>query len=379
MSDNNTSNASTDSKNENTELHCERCREEILKALYQLNVEAKKYADGAASAYNSGMKTVARSRSLRKKSLYGLKTAILREFVESGCVDSIKRHEIDGKLYYCFYIGDFSFHSPVSEWSHVPVDAPSSSPEALESFDTDPANRPDELREYDALARLSDEFESPNDYLPAPFVHSNFKSEFAGWSSLPGAVAEGDRVDGRFGRAVDSPENPFSSNNPFLFEVGDSFQTRERGECRILDRYRAWMPPLMAQSPIHPASVYDVTLDGSRRETVLEDRLVDDWGIMVADLSDPLPDVAGEQATLVSDEIESSIQFGIGDILEVQPMQEGGDNWFCRITKASVSYNLVFCELDPVKPTESPPMSLSVSEFVDDVVAVHDTPPDSES
>jgi len=134
------------------------------------------------------------------------------------------------------------------------------------------------------------------------------------------------------------------------------------------------MPPLMAQSPIRPASVYDVTLDGSRRETVLEDRLVDDWGIMVADLSDPLPDVAGEQATLVSDEIESSIQFGIGDILEVQPMQEGGDNWFCRITETSVSYNLVICELDPVKPTESNPMSLSVSEFVDDVVAVHDTP-----
>jgi len=89
-------------ENENTELHCERCREEILEALYQLNVEAKKYADGAASAYNSGMKTVARSRSLRKKSLYGLKTAILREFVESECVDSIKRHEIDGELYYCF-------------------------------------------------------------------------------------------------------------------------------------------------------------------------------------------------------------------------------------------------------------------------------------
>jgi len=112
---------------------------------------------------------------------------------------------------------------------------------------------------------------------------------------------------------------------------------------------------------------------------VLEDRLVDDWGIMVADLSDPLPDVAGEQATLVSDEIESSIQFGIGDILEVQPMQEGGDNWFCRITETSVSYNLVICEFDPVKPTESTPMRLSVSEFVDDVVAVHDTPPDSES
>jgi len=31
--------------------------------------------------------------------------------------------------------------------------------------------------------------------------------------------------------------------------------------------------------PIRPASVYDVTLDGSRRETVLEDRLVDDWGL----------------------------------------------------------------------------------------------------
>lgn len=184
--------------------HCSRCDFEQLQALYQLNVEAKRYSKSAEDAYVTGLKSTARLYSLRKRALYGLKQAILGELVEEGCVDTVDCHEIDDRLYYCLYVCDFSFHSPIDEWDEPSLDAPTSPSKSLESFDADPDNRTDYYSEEEALKRLTEQFETPNNYLPVSFVDRRFRSEFAGWSQLPGAIEEDDRVVGRFDREINT-------------------------------------------------------------------------------------------------------------------------------------------------------------------------------
>jgi hypothetical protein len=330
-------------------------------------VEAKRYAESAENAYTAGRKASARLYSLRKKALYGLKRAILGEFVENGCVNSVRCHEIDGQPYYCLYIDEFSFHTPTEEWDNPPLNGSSSPAKSLDSFSADPDLRSDHLSEREALQRLTAEFETPNDYLPAPFVDREYGSEFAGWSYLPGAIEEGDRVDGRFGRAIPNVDEAF------LFAVGDSFQTR-KGECRIRDRYRAWLTPWLDRSPLMPHTVYDVELDGDVRETVRQRRIVDDWQILVDSLSDPVPNVNGRQAEIAGDDYDH-VGFEIGDIIELDAMERDSQSLYCKIVEASLSYNLVMVEFEPVEPTTEAPMSLSVAEFADDVVTVHDEPP----
>jgi hypothetical protein len=149
-------------KSRNT--HCSRCEFEQLNALYRLNTVAKKYAKSAEKAYNEGLKRKARIHSQRKKALYGFKRVILGEIIENGCVDNIRTHKIDGRTYYCVYVREFSFHTPASEWDNPPQDAPESATE-LDSFDADPSNRSDDMREQEALERLTEIFESPNDYI----------------------------------------------------------------------------------------------------------------------------------------------------------------------------------------------------------------------
>ena len=347
--------------------HCSRCDFEQLVSLYQLNVEAKRYANSAEDAYTAGFKADARFFSLRKKALYGLKRAILEELVEEGCVDTIRCHKISGKSYYCLYVGEFSYHTPIDEWDDPPLDAPTSPSKSLDSFDADPNNRTDHLSEKEALERLTEQFETPNNHLPAVFVDRGYRSEFAGWSNLPGAIEEGDRVDGRFGRKIDY------LSDAFLFAVGDTFQTQE-GECQILDRYQAWLTPWLDRSPLIPRTVYDVELDGDVRNTVRQQRIVDDWRIIVDSLNDPVPNVDGRQGEIAGGAYDQ-IEFDIGDIVELNATWDDEGPHYCRITEASLSYNLVMVEFEPVEPTEEAPLGLSVGEFVDDVVAVHDEPP----
>ncbi|MFB6185431.1 MAG: hypothetical protein ABEI86_01000, partial [Halobacteriaceae archaeon] len=194
-------------QNKKESSHCSHCAFEQLEALYQLNIEAKRYADAAENAYSNGLKANARLYSLRKKALYGLKRAILGTLVEDGCIRTARCHEIDGKPYYCLYVGEFSFHTPKDEWENPPLNCSPSPSKTLDSFDSDPNNRSDNLSEREALKRLTEEFETPNNYLPTPFVDRQYRSKFAGWSHLPGAVEEGDKVDGRFNR--DPAQNPY--------------------------------------------------------------------------------------------------------------------------------------------------------------------------
>lgn len=349
--------------------HCSQCDFELLVALYQLNVEAKQYAESAEDAYNGGLKASARLYSLRKKALYSLKRAILGELVEEGCVDAVRCHEINGKSYYCLYVGEFSFHTPIGEWDEPPLDAPTSPSKSLNSFDGDPDNRPDHLSEREALKRLTEQFETPNNHLQTPFVDRDYGAKFAGWSSLPGAIEEGDRVDGRFDREIHNP------SDEFLFEVGDTFQT-QKGKCNIIDRYQAWLTPWLDRSPIMPRTVYDVELAGEIHETIRQRRLVDDWYILAESLNDPVPNVDGQQADMAGDAYEQ-VEFDIGDIIELSPMGNTEAPCYCKIVQASLSYNLVMVEFEPVGQTDQAPLSLSVEEFADDVVAVHTEPPKS--
>lgn len=343
--------------------HCPTCSTERLTALYQLNVEAKRYAQAASEAYESGYKAQARHHSLRKKALYGLKQSILETLAENGCVDTVDRHEIDGREYYCLSVGDFSFHSPVAEWDAPPVDDAPATAKTLDSFDGTAESRSDALSEREALTRL-EAFGSPNDHLPTPFVHDEYRSRFAGWSHLPGAIEEGDRVD-----------RPVEHGESFLFAVGDEFETRH-GHCRIQDRYYAWLSPLWDRVPVHPRPAYDLLLDAERRETVRQRRLIDDWHVLAECLSDPLPDVDGEQADLAGSAYDDPIPFEIGDVVEVDPDWDDDGPYYWRIDRASVSHTLLLCEFEPVGPTDHCEPLLALEEFADDVVETYDSPDD---
>lgn len=349
--------------------HCVKCSFDQLQALYQINIEAKRYAEAASRAYDHGRKARARHRSLRKEALYSFKQSILETLAERGCVDTVRCHEIDGRAYYCLYVTEFSFHSPVEDWpdekwDELSLEEPSESTETLESFDAAADSRDDQLSEREALSRLVEEFGTPNDHLSTPFVDYRYRPEFAGWSFLPGALEEGDRVDDRFRREY---------GDDFLFAVGDAFETG-KGRCRIRDRYEAWLTPMWDRSPIHPRPVYDVSLAGEKRETVRQRRLVDDWFILAESLHDPLPDVDGKQAEMAGDAYDGEIEFTIGDIVEVDPDWDDDGPYFHRIEDVHISYTLLLCDLAPVGPTEHE-TNLAVEEFADDVVAVHDSPP----
>ena len=360
---------------EKHDAHCSKCEFEHLKALYYLNTVAKQYAESAEKAYDKGLKGMARVHSQRKKGLYGLKRAILGELLTNGCVDDIRTHEIEGRRYYCLYVGEFSFHSPTDEWDTPLQDAPDSAVE-LESFDSDPSNRNtfDDMSEQEALKHLSEVFESPNYYIQSPFTDDHYGGRFVGWSYLPGALEEGDRVPDRH-------LHDHNGNGDFIFEVGDKFRTG-RGDCKIVDRYHAYLTPWMNRSPLLQRTAYDVLLDGEKRGGVRERRIVDGWHILADSIADPIPNVDGPLSNMargaVERRVKDPIEFEIGDILELQPMQEDRSPTYCRLTEVHVSANLLIGQYEPVPPSDDAPLGLTIEEIAGDVVAIHDEPPTQE-
>jgi len=199
-------------------------------------------------------------------------------------------------------------------------------------------------------------------------VNREYSSKFAGWSDLPGAIEEGDRVDGRFDRKVTD------ADDEFVFAVGDSFQTRE-GNCEIVDRYQAWLPPLRDRSPIMAHTVYDVELAGEEHETVRQKRIVDEWHILFESLREPVPNADGREAGRIRNICEQ-VEFDIGDIVELRPTAD--EKAYYKITEGWLSSMLVMVEAEPVGSTDGSPLSLPVEEVANDVVAVHDEPPKTE-
>lgn len=351
--------------------HCLKCRFENLKALYCLNILAKEYAESASNSYNSGLKRKARIHSQRKKALYSLKRYILGKFIENDCVKDIRTHEIGGRTYYCVYVGEFSYHTPVSEWETPPEDAPESAVE-LESFDADPNSRTRDINEREALKLLSDEFESPNYYIESPFTDDGYGGSFIGWSYLPGSLEEGDKVPDR--HLYDH-----NGENDFIFNVRDTFQTSE-GECEIVDRYHAYLTPIYDRSPLLQRPAYDVLLDGEKKECIRDKRITDEWFVLADTIDDPIPNVEGrlsDSARKAIRDYDTSVDFEIGDIIEVKTASED-EPIYCRLTEVHVSGPFLFGQYEPVEPTEEAPLGLSIHEIADDIVAVHDEPPAKE-
>jgi len=354
------------------DTHCSKCKFEHLKALYQLNTVAKQYAESAADAYNKGFGEQARVDSQRKKGLYGLKRAILGELRESGCVDAIRTHEIDGRNYYCLYVGEFSFHTPTDEW-HDPLQNAGDDAVTLASFDADPSNRNTvkDMNERDALTHLSAVFGSPNHYIKSPFTHDQYGGRFVGWSYLPGALEEGDRVPDRH-------LHDHNGDGDFIFAVGDTFRTGD-GDCEILDRYHAYLTPWMDRSPLLQRPAYDVVLDGETQQCISERRIVDGWHILAESITDPVPNVDGPLSDMargaIERRVEEPIQFEIGDILKLPPFRDGASETYCRLTEAHVSANLLIGQYEPVPPSDDAPLGRTIEEIAGDVVAVHDEPP----
>jgi len=354
---------------ESRNTHYSRCEFEDLKTLYNLNTVAKEYAESAEKAYNVGLKRKARIHSQPKKALYGLKRVILGELIENGCVDNIRKHKIDGRTYYCVYAGEFSFHTPTSEWDDQLRDAPESATE-LDSFDADSSNRPADMREREALERLTETFESPNYHIESPFADDNYGATFVGWSYLPGSLEQGDRVPDRH-------LHDHNGKGDFIFEVGDTFQTGE-GRCEIVDRYHAYLTPRLDRSPLLQRPAYDVLLDDEKRECIRDRTIVDEWFILAESIANPVAKVDGSLSNMVRGAIERNdveIDFEIGDILELQPMSEGEPPIYCRLTEVHVSANILIGQYEPVPPSDDAPLGLSLEEIADDVVAVHDEPP----
>lgn len=362
-------------KNEELDDHCSKCEFELLKALYHLNTLAKRYAESAEKAYNTGLKQRARINSQRKKALYRLKRAVLGELLDNGCVDDIRTHEIEGRRYYCMYVGGFSFHSPADEWDTPPQDAPESAVE-LESFDSDPSdrNQPDGINEEEALKQLSDVYESPNYYIESPFTDDNYGGKFVGWSYLPGVLEEGDRVPDRH-------LHDHNREHDFLLEIGDTFQTGE-GDCKIVDRYHAYLTPWMDQSPLQQRAAYDVLLNGEKRECIRYECIDREWNVIADSIADPVPNVDGRLSDVAGSQIkkpdEESIEFEIGDILELHSVQEDGSPIYCQLIEVHVSPQFLMGQYEPVPPSDSAPQRVTIGEIAGDVVAVHDKPPAQE-
>ncbi len=350
--------------------HCSQCTDQQLTALYHLNIMAKQYADAANSAYNAGAKRSARIHSQRKKALYSLKRSILEVFIDNGCADKIRTHDIDGRTYYCVYVDDFSFHTPASEWDTPPPGAPTTTT-TLTDFDADPSTRSTNMSEREALTRLTDTFESPNYHLESPFTGDNMGVTFVGWSYLPGALEEGDRVPDRY--LYDR-----KGEDDFLFATGDTFRT-SKGKYEILNRYHAYLTPWLDRAPLLQREAYDVLLNGTKKECIRERRIVDDWCILAESIADPLPHVDGPLSDMARSAIErrdaDPVTFEIGDILEIQPTHEDESSFYCRLTEVHVSETLLIGQYEPVPPSEEAPMGLCIDEIADDVVAVHQTPP----
>jgi len=188
-----------------------------IKALYQLNIEAKRYGKQADEVYRRGMGAQAKKYSTRKKAIYSLKDKILHQWFDQNLdgINSIERHSIDDREYICFYVCGFSFHSPIDYWSEQSVEI-SNDNEATElaDFDTDPETREDVMNEREALETLAT-YDSANYHLDPVFIdRGQMGPRFAGWEYLPGVAEHGGKVDEGYlsSEKVGGPEH---------FDIGD--------------------------------------------------------------------------------------------------------------------------------------------------------------
>lgn len=160
--------------------------ETTLEALYNINKHAKKYADRAEEHYGNNKGASAKTNSLKKKALYGLKAGVLERLYQNGDVDAIVRHEIDDRHYWCLVIGDWSYHSPTDE---LPIsesdDIVSGEVKQIDDFDRSTEKERSDMSLKSSLLHLEDQFDlSANEYLEQSHVQYGWRSYFAGWKYL---------------------------------------------------------------------------------------------------------------------------------------------------------------------------------------------------
>lgn len=239
-----------------------------LDALFTVNKLAKQYSETATEAYEHGFGADAKYKSVRKDALYGFKSYVLKQLHDNDNIDDISKHTINGKQYYCFYIGEYSFHSPIDDFDE---DFPVSEEEDIsDEFDSDPNYGELPLSEREAIEILDERFSrSPNDFLTRKFLVDYHTPRFIGWNYASGSVEIGDKID----EEVIINEK---HSEKFFFEVGDKFETRE-GKLEICERYGIWSDGYHQYSDyVSKKPAYTIKLDGITEEKVLQERILDD-------------------------------------------------------------------------------------------------------
>lgn len=248
--------------------------ERVLCALYCVNKYAKEYAKEATKSYESNQKTLARVLSVKKTALYGLKEYILEELFKKECVNKIDLHTISGEQYYCLYIDDYSFHIPYENASFVDnIDEQS---DITDEFDgSSESSLP--MDEKQALELLEERFVSANEFIEQRFARTGYSARPIGWSYLSGYVEQGDIVPES--RVIESDTEDYS------FDVGDCFETVEKGNIQILDRNGMWTDGNSHRDDfVRVRPVYTVKFsDGEVRTGVQQERITWDWRIELKD------------------------------------------------------------------------------------------------
>jgi hypothetical protein len=151
---------------------------ELMSSLYVVNKHAKQYAEQATKNYQMGKGATAKQNSVRKKSLYKVKSLILEDLTEQ--TTDIQIHKIDNQLYYCFIFEDYSFHSPISEHSFsLEKDV-----EELSGFETSAEKTISRSLKESLLYITTHTTYNPNDYLEQEYVSYPSGHYFIGWSYL---------------------------------------------------------------------------------------------------------------------------------------------------------------------------------------------------
>jgi len=335
-------------------------QEDILEALFAMNKYAKDYATQSQKAYQSGWKEQARIYSLRKSALYDYKSHILTRLYERGWVDNVEYHQIDDRMYYCFYINNYSFHVPEDEITDLTLSFDSEASDISSEYNATSNVESLDISERKCLVRLDQHFESANDFLYPKFVSSTYKARPIGWEYLSGYVEEGETAT-----EEEVLESQFSE---YCFDVGDVFETTEAEEVQILDRYGAWLTGWSHfDDTVHVRPVYDVIVGDEHKEAVPQYRICEDWRINLQDT------VTAAGVTRISGEPWEKYLL---PRLEKLPDLHVGDRLvFDDDAKATIEHIetndcvLVFVRL--VFENEEFDEYLAPDEFMDDVKTIH--------
>lgn len=156
--------------------------DEMLEALYVVNKHAKKYAEQGTKRYENGKKIAAKRNSIRKETLYTLKSRVLQEIWHKA--ETVSIHVIDGREFYCLDFVEWSFHAPKSELS-IPTNRVEAH-EILSNF-TSSAEKTASTRSLkDVLLFFEKAFDfNANQFLPQQYVYYGGRRSFVGWTYIP--------------------------------------------------------------------------------------------------------------------------------------------------------------------------------------------------